>query len=167
MNWKSKPKPKSYRFVLCCAVPQHLFCACISSCFYHSSKRDPAREGRSVERGGQSRRCNRHRPIFHSVLPCRSCPGCTAASCRLTHGPGQTDRDRQTRLPKCQESKSECPFLSFSFLSIFRSFTESFSPYGSTIDSLSAPPICETEFAIVSTSRASTQYLTVQPHSPS
>lgn len=117
MNWKSKPKPKSYRFVLCCAVPQHLFCACISSCFYHSSKRDPAREGRSVERGGQSRRCNRHRPIFHSVLPCRSCPGCTAASCRLTHGPGQTDRDRQTRLPKCQESKSECPFLPFSFLS--------------------------------------------------
>jgi len=100
--------------------------------------------------------------------PCRSCPGCTrAASCRLTHGPGQTDIQTKCQDASTQPSTSECPFLSSPFLSIFMSFHSIFSPYGPTIDSLSAPPICETEFAIVCKSRASMQRLTVQPHSPS
>jgi hypothetical protein len=155
-------------------VPPRLCCACISFCF-HLSLQSGIQRGRegawNVERGAgraveESSSSSSHLPI---CPPCRSCPGCTrAASCRLTHGPGRTDR--QTAIAKMPRRFYITVHVgvSFPFLSFPSSchFIESFSPYGPTIDSLSPPPICETEFAIVCKSRASMQRLTVQSHSP-
>jgi hypothetical protein len=155
-------------------VPQHLFCACISSCFYISSAGSSV-GGKERGVGGQARSCtvivivpSSHLPI---CPPCRSCPGCTAASCRRTHGPGQTDRERQTRLPKCQDastqrSKSDCPFLFLPFhLHVFLLNLSLLMALQLTL--CLHLQSARQNFAIVSKSRDSMLCLTVQSHSPS
>ena len=138
---------------MCCAP--RLCCACISFCFYCISLESGIQRGRegawNVERGGQERSRHRHRPIFQwtNLSSMQKLPRVHPGSLLPSHPWPRTDRltDR-AKMPRRFYTTVHVG-VSFPFLSIFMSFHSIFSPYGPTIDSLSAPPICETEFAIV------------------
>ena len=115
---------------MCCAP--RLCCACISFCFYLPSKRDPAREGRSVERGAgrareESSSSSSHLPMDQSVLHAEAAQG----------APGQPPAvspmapDRQTYRQNAKTLLHNRPrrsVLSFPLLSFPSSchFTQSF-----------------------------------------